>query len=164
VSALELTRILYFGSRDWIDVPDGWTLADAHQVTRSRGTVLREGVRYKAIWARMDRDIADFGAALVVEGEADGADILARLVAREHEQGVEAYPVNHAVDGPWPWAGPRRNARMCREGRPTAARGFVTGVRGTPLSRGSAGMLDILRRAGVPTIVHRDDGIEGGAP
>jgi hypothetical protein len=153
------TRILYFGSREWIDVPRGWRSDEVHAENRY-GRSPWFGPRHQAIQAQMRADVAEHGTILVIEGEANGADVLARAVAYSLKQVVMPYPVDTKIDGPWPAAGHRRNARMHREGKPVAARGFIVGERGTPLSRGSAGMLDILRRAGVPTIVHRDDGIE----
>lgn len=154
------TRVLYFGSREWIDVPARWTIREVHTHVRRHGAVPLKGPRYIAIGRQMQADIAEHGQLVVIEGEADGADILSRIIAGNLGQNVERFPVDHALDGPWPAAGPRRNARMDREGRPVLARGFVVGRRGTPLSRGSAGMLGILQRRGCPVIVHRDDGVE----
>ena len=158
---IEPTRLLYFGSRDWIDVQPGDTLADAQR--RQRQGYLYRGPRSRIMLGRLVADsVAHADGVVLIEGEAVGADMMARMLASDGWSGftVEPYPVDTAQDGPWPGAGPRRNARMLCLGRPVAARGFITGNRGSPLSRGSAGMLDILRRAGVPTIVHRDDGIE----
>ena len=44
-----------------------------------------------------------------------GADAVADEWARETGIDVIAYPVDHALDGPWPGAGPRRNGRMLQE-------------------------------------------------
>lgn len=155
------TRLLYFGSRDWIDVPGGWTLDVMQGRQRGEGYLYR-GPRSRVMAAQLTADAqAHPEGVVLIEGEAVGADVMARLlVAGWHGFTVEPYPVDTAIDGPWPAAGHRRNARMHRDGKPDGARSFITGNLGTPLSRGSAGMLDILRRAGVPTIVHRDDGVE----
>lgn len=41
-----------------------------------------------------------------------GADLIADIWARSHGIPADPTPVNHTLDGPWPGAGPRRNARM----------------------------------------------------
>lgn len=119
------------------------------------------GPRWVAILKQARADVAEHCAIVIVEGEADGADILARIVARRLEQQHDPYPVIPGpIDGAWPAAGHRRNERMARDGKPTCGRGFVTGDVGSPLSAGSAGMLAILRRIGLPVVLHRDNGIE----
>lgn len=158
----EPTRLLYFGSRSWIDVQPGLSIEDAKRQLRV-GRVYK-GPRYRAVHAQMSADVARFdGWIEVIEGEADGADRLARKVASELLQGVRMFLVDHAKDGPWPAAGHRRNARMYREGQPREGRCFASGRIGEPLSRGSAGMLSILQRAGCSVVVWREDGIEIGA-
>lgn len=157
------TRLLYFGSRTWVDVPPVASLIDARRRLR-RGTV-HWGPRCRIMQSQIHADINAFGedGLIVVEGEADGADVMARVLA-PLGVGVDPYPVDLTLDGPWPTAGHRRNARMAREGKPVEARGFITGDVGTPYSKGSAGMVEILRRLGIPLILHRDNGIEiGGA-
>jgi len=47
------------------------------------------------------------------------ADAEAGRWAREHGIHVMEYPPIKRLDGPWPGAGPRRNIRMIRDGRPT---------------------------------------------
>jgi hypothetical protein len=49
---------------------------------------------------------------IVVHGGARGADTIAGDEARALGFEVRAYPVDNAIDGPWPAAGVRRNARM----------------------------------------------------
>lgn len=44
-----------------------------------------------------------------------GADAYADDWARARSVEVVRYPVDHAKDGPWPAAGPKRNARMLRD-------------------------------------------------
>ena len=51
-------------------------------------------------------------------------------------------------------------ADLDRDGRPDRAIGFISGKVGSPLSRGSAGMLAICKRAGTPVAVYREDGVE----
>lgn len=57
----------------------------------------------------------------------------------------ERYPVDHALDGPWPAAGPRRNRRMFNLGKPERGIAF-------PGSRGTANMVGIMKKAGIPVI------------
>ena len=83
---------------------------------------------------------------VLIEGEcptAVNADKLARDWAESRGVPVDPCPVDHDLDGPWPGAGPRRNARMHREKRPTHAVAFPGGT-------GTAGMVAILKAAGVP--------------
>lgn len=96
------------------------------------------------------------------EGQAPhiGADQCARRWAKARGVAVDPYPVDNALDGPWPAAGHRRNERMHRDGKPDRAIGFVSGKVGSPMSKGSAGMLAICKRAGTPVIVYREDGVE----
>jgi hypothetical protein len=49
---------------------------------------------------------------------------------------------------------------MHRDGKPDRAIGFISGKVGEPLSKGSASMLAICKRAGTPVIVYREDGVE----
>ncbi len=76
----------------------------------------------------------------VIEGEATGADTLAREWAESRGIPVKPVPVDHALDGPWPGAGPRRNSRMLLE-RPTAAVAF-------PRANGKwgSGTLDMIKK------------------
>lgn len=156
----EATRLIYFGSREWVDVPEGWTLRQTHTHIRERGALPLWGRRARVVLVQMRADVARFGRIIDVEGEADGGDIVSRVVATWLGQAHDPYPVNTAIDGPWPAAGHRRNARMDRDGRPVEGRAFIVGDVGTPFSRGSAGMVEILRIRGVPVIIHRDNGIE----
>ena len=97
----------------------------------------------------------------VIEGEANGADAIARNEAMARDIVVRRFPVDNAIDGAWPAAGHKRNARMYRDGAPSLAAGFVTGKVGSPLSKGSEGMASVIRRAGkVPLAIYREDGIE----
>lgn len=78
-----MTTILVFGSRDWTD----------ERVIRAWLSRLPAGSR-------------------IVHGAARGADSIAGDVARELGLEAKAYPVDEALDGPWPAAGIRRNQRM----------------------------------------------------
>lgn len=81
-------------------------------------------------------------------------------------------PVDHALDGPWPAAGHRRNERMYRTWLPSLAAGFVSGKVGLPMSSGSRGMARICLtgRRGTDArvvlappcavVIYREDGVE----
>ncbi len=45
-------------------------------------------------------------------GVQKSVDMIVDFVARGLGHGIERYPVNHDLDGPWPGAGPARNRRM----------------------------------------------------
>lgn len=141
-------RVLVFGSRSWSTTPKGQrpTADETNKADFER--VL--------LWNTLDAS----GATVIVEGEAIGADRCARRWAKARGVPVMPFPVDNATDGPWPAAGHRRNARMHRDGRPDRAIGFISGKVGSPLSRGSAGMLAICKRAGTPVAVYREDGVE----
>jgi len=109
-----------------------------------------------------------------VDGESPsgGADELFHEEARAHFLAVglgalraQRCPVSTALDGRWPGAGPRRNARLFRTHRPTLAAGFVAGVVRSPMSSGSAHMASICLR-GLPDVppcalvIVREDGVE----
>jgi len=53
-----------------------------------------------------------------------GADVISGWCATGVGAACDVYPVDHALDGPWPGAGPRRNARMLRESRPDRGLAF----------------------------------------
>ena len=141
-------RVLVFGSRTWSTTPKGKrpTADESYKADFER--IL--------LWNALDTS----GATVIIEGEAIGADQCARRWANARTAGVAAFPVDNATDGQWPAAGHRRNERMHRDGKPDRAIGFVSGKVGTPLSRGSAGMLAICKRAGTPVVVYREDGVE----
>ena len=74
-----------------------------------------------------------------------GADALAHDWAMKHGVWVVAFPVMHHLDGPWPGAGPRRNERMLRDGRPNVVMAFKGG-------RGTADMMRQARAWGIEVI------------
>lgn len=137
-----MTRLLGCGSREW------------------PGT-------YGEIRFYMGRAIRDFAVSTVIHGRCSryvggcqvSADMLIDLAADCFGLTREPYPVDHALDGPWPKAGPRRNARMLRVGRP--ARGLAFGalwkppvrvlVRGTPFKKtGTGDMVSLMLAARLP--------------
>lgn len=76
----------------------------------------------------------------VIEGEARGADTLAREWADRRRIRVERYPANWDRDGKA--AGPIRNRLMLEKGRPDLVVAF-------PGGRGTADMVEQSQRAGV---------------
>ena len=124
-------RVLVFGSRTWVD--------------RS------------ALWAELGR----LGPSTVIEGEARGADTLARQWAQFYRRDVARFPVTRDE---WNMlgksAGHVRNRRMHRDGKPDKAIGFISGKAGSEFSRGSQGMHDICALARTPLRIFRDDGEE----
>ena len=79
--------------------------------------------------------------SLVITGGAPGADALADLWAATRGVARVVYPANWECDGKA--AGPIRNARMLKEGRPDLVVAF-------PGGRGTADMIAKAERAGVP--------------
>jgi hypothetical protein len=57
------------------------------------------------------------------------------------------YPVDHALDGPWPAAGHRRNERMLRSAIELSG---VHGGIAMPGHNGTKSMCDLLEKAGIP--------------
>lgn len=76
----------------------------------------------------------------LIEGECPtdvNADKLARDWAISRGVPVEAVPVDHVLDGPWPGAGPNRNTRQLDK-RPTHCTAFPTPT--------STGTWDMVRK------------------
>lgn len=91
------------------------------------------------------RDVLDgFHAATpfssVIHGDAPGADTLAGMWALQHDILVEVYPAEWRRYGRS--AGPIRNEKMLREGRPDLVVAF-------PGGRGTADMVRRAQKAGV---------------
>ena len=87
----------------------------------------------------------------LVHGDARGADKASGEWARMRGVDVEAVPVDHALDGPWPGAGPRRNGRMLARAIELASllsEPNPLGCAAFPGGRGTANMVDQLTRAG----------------
>lgn len=122
-----VARVLVFGSRTW----------------RELGVIVRV--------------LADLRPAVVIEGDAQGADRMAGAWARARGVVLERYPADWARDGKA--AGPLRNQRMLDEGKPDRAVGFISGAVGSPWSRGSADMAACVKKAGVPYAIYRDGGV-----
>lgn len=82
---------------------------------------------------------------VIINGGAKGADSAAGTWALQHGYAVEAYPVDYALDGKWPGAGPRRNARMYASSHPDLVIAF-------PGGKGTASMCRIARHGGTPVV------------
>ena len=102
------------------------------------------------VFAVLDRVHAERGIARLIHGACSvghgGADMLADVWAKSRGVPIQAFPVDHALDGPWPGAGPNRNGRMLREGKPDGAVGF-------PGGNGTRSMMWQARKAEVPVMV-----------
>lgn len=85
---------------------------------------------------------------MVIEGEAPGADTLAREWAEANGIQVEPYPADWTRYGRD--AGPIRNKQMLEQGRPTYAVAFYDRPRAE--SRGTADMVRRLERAGIEVL------------
>ncbi len=118
-------RLLVCGSREWSD-----------------GTVILDALRY------IFPAVVIHGGCGKVHRISDkfqrtvGADLIAGSAAERLGIAVDPYPVDHAIDGPWPGAGPRRNARMLRDGKPD--RGLAFGALWKPETaprRGHGGVI-----------------------
>lgn len=91
---------------------------------------------------------------IIVHGGARGADSIAGYVAELLKFEVRAYPVDHELDGPWPAAGMIRNERMLL----AELEGLDLGIafqKDPILSRGTGGMVKLLRKYEVPTEIIR---------
>ncbi len=108
-------------------------------------------------WLKRD----DFGR--LVHGGASGADDMADSIAREYiwsctrrvQEYLKAYPVDTSIDGPWPAAGPKRNARMLAAELPRIRRvlAFTTPGPRCGMTKGTADMVDRCVRAGLPVTI-----------
>lgn len=82
----------------------------------------------------------------VIEGEARGADTLARLWAERRGIEVHKFPADWTAHGKA--AGHIRNKQMLDEGKPDLVIAFLA-----PNSRGTANMISQTEKAGVPVKV-----------
>jgi hypothetical protein len=90
---------------------------------------------------------------VVIEGEAQGADTLARRAAEQ--LGIPVLPFPADWDRYGRGAGPRRNQQMIDEGKPDCVLACSEDLNS---SRGTADMCARARRAGVRTILVNHDG------
>ena len=125
----------------------------------------------RSVFAVLDRYLAKYGEKLIViEGEARGADTLARLWAED--RGLAAH--RRIMKFPAHWrhtdacepgcrelvgkgAGPRRNRQMLAEGMPD---GVIAFHRDLPAGVGTLDMVDAATRANRPVLWVRREGDE----
>lgn len=101
------------------------------------------GSRYFNDYKKMKEVLDEYEISEIIEGEARGADLLARKYGEERE--IQVHPFPALWDKYGRAAGQIRNAQMLNEGRPD----FVIAFRG-PNSRGTQNMIDQANKAGVP--------------
>lgn len=121
--------LLVCGSREWDDVDT---------MTAWLLLMLRPGMR-------------------LVHGAARGADAMAGAFATSIRRVME-YPVDVAIDGPWPSAGVKRNARMLAAELTRIRRVLAFSTPGTGplgLTRGTADMVARCLRANLPVTIVR---------
>jgi len=85
---------------------------------------------------------------VVIEGEAKGADTLARLAAESLQIPVLRFPARWSEYGRA--AGPIRNRQMLEDGKPTCVVAFHNNLH---LSRGTANMVRLAQTKRIPVIV-----------
>ena len=93
---------------------------------------------------------------MIIQGEAKGADTMAKEAAIKLGLPFKGFEANWWVEGKA--AGPRRNTRMLREGKPDAIIAFHDNIE---TSRGTADMIKQSRKAGIPCILISHEGITG---
>lgn len=86
---------------------------------------------------------------VIIEGEAKGADTLARLAAEECGLKVERYPANWNEYGKA--AGQIRNRQMLNEGKPDLVVAFSDDLDN---SKGTKNMVSIAKSAGIPVFIN----------
>jgi predicted Rossmann-fold nucleotide-binding protein len=96
-----------------------------------------------ALYAALDRLHAEHGFSVVIAGGARGADTLAAEWAKDRAIPTEVYMAEWGRLGRK--AGPIRNQRMLDDGKPDLVVAFPGGT-------GTAGMMALARKAGVPVI------------
>lgn len=90
----------------------------------------------------------EYDITTIIEGEAKGADTLARLFGETIGIPVEKYPADWSKHGKA--AGPIRNKQMLDEGKPDLVIAFMF-----PDSRGTANMVKQAEKAGIETrVIH----------
>lgn len=108
--------------------------------------VLVCGSRHFNDMVLLTRVLDDITISEVIEGEARGADTLARTWAELRGIPVRKFPADWNKHGKA--AGPIRNKQMLDEGKPDLVVAFLA-----PDSRGTKNMIDQATKAGVPVKV-----------
>lgn len=96
----------------------------------------------------MEDVLKQFNITTVIEGEARGADTLARKYAERHGLDVLPFPAQWDLHGKA--AGSIRNTQMLKEGKPELVIAFLHED-----SRGTLNMINQAERAGIQTEVIR---------
>lgn len=84
----------------------------------------------------------------VIQGEAKGADLMAKDIALDHEIRVKSFPAKWDLYGKA--AGPIRNKQMLEEGKPDEVWAFFTSTEEAKNSKGTKHMISIAEKAGIP--------------
>jgi len=106
------------------------------------GALLVTGSRHWESPEDIELQFAMLMPEIVIHGDCEGADELAGACARVANIDIMTFPVNEKLDGHWPAAGVRRNARMVRDSNPT--QGLALGAlwkRALAPRRGSGGLI-----------------------
>ena len=93
-------------------------------------------------------------ADVIIEGEAKGADSMARVLAKKLGIKVEPYPAKWDEHGKA--AGAIRNSQMLKEGKPDFCLAFHNDIK---KSKGTADMVKKCQASGIPGKIINDDGI-----
>lgn len=88
--------------------------------------------------------LLEYNPTVVIEGEARGADSLAREVAEEEGIVVEKYPADWNTNGKA--AGPIRNQQMLKKGKPDMVLAFHDNL---DKSKGTKHMITIAKKSGL---------------
>lgn len=104
--------------------------------------VLVCGSRHFQDYNLLKETLNEYNITTIIEGEARGADLMARRYAEERGIVVSAFPAQWSTYGNS--AGPIRNKQMLVEGKPE----LVVAFRG-PNSRGTQNMINQSLKAGV---------------
>lgn len=102
--------------------------------------------------ARLDWVLGIMNVTSVIEGEAKGADTMAREWADTHNTPVYPFYADWTKYGKA--AGPTRNREMLYIGKPDRVIAFHNNI---SESKGTANMIEQARRAKVPVILVTDD-------
>lgn len=106
----------------------------------------RDYLNRDELFALLDSVHAEHKIDVIIEGEARGADTLARMWAEQNNVTVEAYPADWKHYGKA--AGPIRNKQMLDEGNPDWVYAFPSGRLSE--SRGTRNMVEQAYRRGFP--------------
>jgi putative aminopeptidase FrvX len=109
----------------------------------------RNWSNYKVICEVM----AELRPTLVIEGEAAGADSLAREVAEDYLIAVQPFPADWKKYGRA--AGPIRNTQMLKEGQPEMVVAFHDDI---TTSKGTKNMVEQAKKAGIQVYVYNSKG------